>query len=172
MTMDTNLLRVAFLLLLFAKPDLAVAAEPVTVTLYKEPDCTTCGGWVEHLRANGFAVVVHEVADAESLRRKLHVPERHASCHTAEVGGYVIEVPAADIKRLLTEHPDARGLAVPGMPQVAPAWKRTASIHLTSSFSTISELFVYFTNTGADLARCSLARLPSVCDICSRPGCF
>jgi len=29
-------------------------------------------------------------------------------------------VPAADICRLLTEHPPGRGLTVPGMPQGAP----------------------------------------------------
>ncbi|MFZ0791233.1 MAG: DUF411 domain-containing protein, partial [Chromatiaceae bacterium] len=45
-----------------------------------------------------------------------------ASCHTAQVDGYVIEghVPADDIRRLLAERPDARGLAVPGMPMGSP----------------------------------------------------
>jgi hypothetical protein len=44
------------------------------------------------------------------------------SCHTAEIDGYVIEghVPAADIKRLLRERPQAKGLAVPGMPLGSP----------------------------------------------------
>jgi hypothetical protein len=41
-----------------------------------------------------------------------------ASCHTGHADGYVLEghVPAADIRRLLKERPDALGLAVPGMP--------------------------------------------------------
>jgi hypothetical protein len=45
-----------------------------------------------------------------------------ASCHMARVGDYVIEgyVPAEDIRRLLAEHLDARGLAVPGMRLSAP----------------------------------------------------
>jgi len=36
--------------------------------------------------------------------------------------GYVLEghIPADDIKRLLTERPDALGLAVPGMPLGSP----------------------------------------------------
>src|SRR3546814_6666901 len=40
------------------------------------------------------------------------------SCHTALIDGYVIEghVPVEDIRRLLAERPDARGLAAPGMP--------------------------------------------------------
>jgi hypothetical protein len=38
------------------------------------------------------------------------------------MGRYVIEghVPAASIKRLLSERPDAKGLAVPGMPVGSP----------------------------------------------------
>ena len=45
-----------------------------------------------------------------------------SSCHTARVGGYIIEghVPAADIRRLLDERRDAVGLAVPGMPYGSP----------------------------------------------------
>jgi hypothetical protein len=50
------------------------------------------------------------------------VPDALASCHTAVVDGYVIEghVPAGDIKRLITERPPGKGLAVPGMPSSAP----------------------------------------------------
>ena len=49
-------------------------------------------------------------------------PSALTSCHTAEVGGYVIEghVPAAAIVRLLAEKPKARGLAVPDMPVGSP----------------------------------------------------
>ena len=50
------------------------------------------------------------------------MPERYASCHTARVGGYLLEghVPAADIRRLLAGKPKAIGLAVPGMPVGSP----------------------------------------------------
>jgi len=50
------------------------------------------------------------------------VPAEFASCHTAEIAGYVIEghVPAYAINRLLAEKPQARGLAVPGMPIGSP----------------------------------------------------
>jgi hypothetical protein len=50
------------------------------------------------------------------------MPEKLGSCHTATVGGYVIEghVPAADIRRLLKERPVALGLSVPGMPIGSP----------------------------------------------------
>ena len=54
--------------------------------------------------------------------RALGVPPEAASCHTAVIGGYFIEghVPAEDITRLLDEHPDISGLAVPGMPIGSP----------------------------------------------------
>jgi hypothetical protein len=50
------------------------------------------------------------------------MPEKLGSCHTAKVSGYVLEghVPAADIRRLLTNRPAALGLAVPGMPIGSP----------------------------------------------------
>ena len=50
------------------------------------------------------------------------MPEKLYSCHTALVGGYVLEghVPAREVKRLLAERPKARGLAVPGMPAGSP----------------------------------------------------
>jgi hypothetical protein len=48
------------------------------------------------------------------------------ACHTALVGGYVVEghVPAADITRLLTERPAVVGLAVPGMPIGSPGMEQ------------------------------------------------
>jgi len=56
------------------------------------------------------------------VKDKHNVPRQARSCHTALVGGYVIEghVPAADIQRLLKERPAILGLAVPGMPIGSP----------------------------------------------------
>ena len=50
------------------------------------------------------------------------MPEELASCHTAEIAGYVIEghVPARAITKLLAERPEVLGLAVPGMPAGSP----------------------------------------------------
>lgn len=49
-----------------------------------------------------------------------------ASCHTAKVGGYVVEghVPAADIQRLLKEKPAIAGIAAPGMPMGSPGMEQ------------------------------------------------
>jgi hypothetical protein len=96
------------------------AGRPVA-EVWKSPSCGCCTGWVEHMRAAGFDMVVHE-GDPAAVRASLGVPEALASCHTAVVEGYVLEghVPAADVRRLLAQRPEAAGLAVPGMPMDAP----------------------------------------------------
>ncbi|HYH37590.1 MAG TPA: DUF411 domain-containing protein [Azospirillum sp.] len=92
------------------------------VTVWKAESCGCCGGWVDHMRKAGFPVTVHVVDDVDPVKARLGVPERLQSCHTAEVGGYVLEghVPADSVARLLRERPAAKGLAVPGMPQGSP----------------------------------------------------
>jgi len=97
-------------------------AEAETVVVYKSPTCGCCKAWVAHLRENGFKVEVHEQYNVTSVKNELGVPSRLRSCHTAKVGGYVVEghVPADQVKRLLEEKPDMAGLAVPGMPMGSP----------------------------------------------------
>ncbi len=98
----------------------AAALPPMKV--WKDPNCGCCGAWVDHVRAAGFTVEVEEVRAMNQVKARLGVPADLASCHTAQVGGYVLEghVPAEDVKRLLAEKPAGRGLAVPGMPQGSP----------------------------------------------------
>lgn len=103
----------------------ASAALP-PVTVYKTASCGCCGAWVEHLQAAGFQALVHDVTDLAAVKQQLGVPQALGSCHTATVGGYVIEghVPAPDIARLLAQRPAATGLAVPGMPVGSPGMER------------------------------------------------
>lgn len=106
-----------------AMPWVARAAGPA-IHVVKDPDCGCCGAWIEILQQDGFAVTTeHMDPDAlRALKRASGIPDPLVSCHTARVGGYVIEghVPAADIRRLLAERPDAVGLSVPGMPYGSP----------------------------------------------------
>ncbi len=92
------------------------------VQVFKTPTCGCCGAWVTHMRSAGFAIKVTDVTDTTGTRKRLGMPERYASCHTATVDGYVIEchVPAAEVKRLLATKPKALGLAAPGMPPASP----------------------------------------------------
>lgn len=112
----------AVALLAFTGRGLWAQADNGTVVVYKSPTCGCCSLWVDHLRANGFRVETHDVANLDAVRRQAGVPARLGSCHTARVGGYVIEghVPAAEIRRLLQSRPRVDGLAVPGMPIGSP----------------------------------------------------
>lgn len=106
---------------LFAVFGAAVQAAD-TIEVWKDPGCGCCTKWVDHLKAAGFGVRTHEVSDMNAARAKNGVPQALGACHTARVGRYAIEghVPAADIRRLLRERPEAAGLAVPGMPAGSP----------------------------------------------------
>ena len=91
------------------------------VTLYKSPNCGCCEKYVEYLRHNGFTVTAHDSGDMDAIKKR-HGVSRVASCHTALVGGYVVEghVPASAINRLLKEKPAIAGISVPGMPMNSP----------------------------------------------------
>ena len=95
-----------------------------SIHVVKDPGCPCCNGWISHLRANDFAVTFEErsVEALAAFKREQGIPDALVSCHTATSEGYTIEghVPAADIRRLLAERPDAIGLAVPGMPFGSP----------------------------------------------------
>ncbi len=97
-------------------------AELESITVYKSPTCGCCSKWVSHLQDNGFEVEAIDKNDMNSVKQGAGIPRKLASCHTARIGGYLIEghVPAADIKRLLEERPDVAGLTVPGMPMGSP----------------------------------------------------
>lgn len=99
----------------------ALAAD-IPVTLYRNPNCGCCDLWAKHLEADGFKVTRVDTFDMASVQGRYGVPERLAGCHTATVGGYVVEglVPASLIKRLLSEHRPVKGIALPGMPIGAP----------------------------------------------------
>jgi hypothetical protein len=83
---------------------------------------------MEHLRANGFQVEAQNVNDTRliAVEREAGITDDLVSCHTAKVGGYVVEghVPAADIQRMLKEQPPIAGIAVPGMPMGSPGMEQ------------------------------------------------
>ena len=107
------------------------------VTTYRDPGCGCCVQWVEHMRNAGFEVTVRNTADMPSVRTRLGVAPHLQSCHTSVVGNYVVEghVPADDVKRLLTEKPDVRGITVPGMPIGSPGMEQGSVKHAYSTLT-------------------------------------
>ena len=65
-----------------------------------------------------------DVTDNALAAKKMEVglPAGLTSCHTAEVGDYIVEghVPSDVIMRMLEEKPAIVGIAVPGMPIGSP----------------------------------------------------
>jgi hypothetical protein len=105
----------------------AATAQPapaanLPVTVYKSPTCGCCAKWNDHMKAAGFAVTSNDLPDVAPLKNKHGVPLEARSCHTALVGGYVVEghVPADVVKKLLRERPAIAGIAAPGMPVGSP----------------------------------------------------
>jgi len=141
--------RKTFLYTLIAVPVLTfrrASAATASISVFKDPTCSCCGKWAEHLRTNGFDVSIQEVKDLGEYRKKYGVPESLASCHTAIVQGYTVEghVPAREIQRLLKERPKAKGLAVPGMPVGSPGMESTRTqAYSVMLFDSIGRSTVY-----------------------------
>ncbi len=74
------------------------------------------------MREAGFDVEVVDTDQLAQVKLEQGVPASLQSCHTAVIGDYVFEghVPPGTILRFLKEKPEARGLAVPGMPAGSP----------------------------------------------------
>lgn len=100
----------------------AAASELPEVTMHKSPTCGCCGAWADHLRGAGFRVREVVENDMSAIKARFKVPEPVRSCHTATVGGYVVEghVSATDIKRLLLQKPRVAGIGAGGMPLGSP----------------------------------------------------
>ncbi len=95
--------------------------KPEAVEVWKDASCGCCQDWIAHMEQNGFRVNAHDTGN-NAARARLGLAAKYGSCHTALVGGYVVEghVHADDVRRLLREKPQALGLAVPGMPIGSP----------------------------------------------------
>jgi hypothetical protein len=116
------------LALLVSSPAFAATDGAPAIEVWKSPTCGCCGKWVEHLEANGFEVKAKNSSPAmlDRIKRQAGIEDKLAACHTAKIEGYTIEghVPASDIKRLVSEHPDAVGLTVPNMPIGSPGMEQ------------------------------------------------
>ena len=95
------------------------------IEVWKDPACGCCKKWMELLRQAGFTVISHDQRNA-AARAKARISPQYGSCHTSFIEGYAIEghVPVREIRRLLTERPDAIGLAVPGMVNGSPGMEQ------------------------------------------------
>ncbi|OXT01752.1 hypothetical protein B7H23_01980 [Notoacmeibacter marinus] len=93
-----------------------------TMHVVKSPTCGCCTAWADSARDEGFEVTIEHQDDYEKMKADAGVPGHLQSCHTATVAGYVVEghVLFAAVRKLLSERPDIKGIAVPGMPAGSP----------------------------------------------------
>ncbi|WP_371364745.1 DUF411 domain-containing protein [Pseudomonas sp. QL9] len=110
-----------FLLLAALLAGSAQAAEPLTIDVYRDANCSCCKDWIKHLQANGFQVNDHVENDMSAVKTRLGVPHSMGSCHTGVIDGKFVEghVPASDVLKL-RERSDLVGAATPGMPIGSP----------------------------------------------------
>ncbi|MDR9438712.1 MAG: DUF411 domain-containing protein [Halomonas sp.] len=100
----------------------AQAALPAEATLYKNPQCGCCDGYARHLEEMGITVTVIDDRNLGQVKEAAGLPYGLGSCHTIEMGEYVIEghVPMAAVKKLFEEQPDIDGIGLAGMPLGTP----------------------------------------------------
>lgn len=104
--------------LMSAASFIATGAMAAEMVVYKSPYCGCCEEWAEALKASGIPLRMENIEDMDTLKASYKVPDDVWSCHTAVADGYVFEghVPLEAVNRVLSEHPDITGIAVPGMP--------------------------------------------------------
>ncbi len=92
------------------------------VVVYKSASCGCCSLYVPYLQQQGFQVEVVTTENMGAVKSQYGIPYNMQSCHTTVVGGYFVEghVPVEAIDKLLTEKPEIKGIALPGMPSGSP----------------------------------------------------
>lgn len=109
-----------------ARPSGDVTDTPSTadlvVEVYKSPTCGCCHEWEAYLRSHGYTVRSIPTEDMTAIKASHGLPESTWSCHTALIGGYVVEghVPVEAIRDLLDARPPIDAVALPGMPAGSP----------------------------------------------------
>ena len=108
------------------------------LTVYQDPNCGCCDGWVQHMRHEGFDVTSIKTSDMGAVKQKLGVPSALGSCHTAVVNdsGQIVEghVPASAVRKMLADS-SVKGVAAPGMPTNAPGMGQLDGNLITVDFS-------------------------------------
>ena len=119
----TGVVIAALLLLWVASPS---RADPVlegkSAIVHKSMSCGCCGTYVSYAQTRGMTVQVINTEENTKIKEEYGVPTGLRSCHTTIIDGYFVEgpVPAEAIAKLLTERPNIRGIAIPGMPSGSP----------------------------------------------------
>jgi len=120
---------------------------PKDIKVYKNPECSCCDKWIKYLRKHQYNVTVVSTRKLLTEKARLGIPPELSACHTAEIGGYVVEghITHRDITRLLLFQPDVIGIAVPGMPIGTPGMERgdTVQPYNVMSFDSKGKISIF-----------------------------
>lgn len=104
------------------------SADSTTLTVYKDPSCGCCGGWISHAEEAGISVEVVHPDDLSAVFAEHEIAAPHQSCHLSltEAGDvFVGHIPAPFVQAYLADPPaGARGLTVPAMPIGSPGMEQ------------------------------------------------
>lgn len=104
---------------------LAACASPafdgLRATVYQNENCGCCTVFAGYARSQGLKIQLLKT-DMDAIHERFEVPPSVQSCHTTIIDEYFIEghVPSEAIEKLLSERPDIKGIALPGMPSGTP----------------------------------------------------
>ena len=93
------------------------------ITIYKDSSCGCCKIYGVYFRNKGNSdTYLRNSQDVNSIKDEYGIPEGLRSCHTTIMGDYFVEghIPLEAVEKLLTEKPNIKGIAMPGMPQGSP----------------------------------------------------
>ena len=94
------------------------------IVVYKTANCGCCLNYINYMARQGLEVETKNVSEDDIARIKdeYEIPHDMWSCHTSLVGRYIVEghIPLEAIEKLVSENPDIRGIAMPGMPSGSP----------------------------------------------------
>lgn len=104
-----------------ARPEFSEGKD-IIATVYQSPTCGCCGPYASYIKKEGYKVDTKNIQDMSVIKQELGVPSELETCHTMEIGGYVVEghIPEVAIEKLLVEKPDIKGIGMPGMPSGSP----------------------------------------------------
>lgn len=98
------------------------------LTMYKSFSCGCCELYGEYFKSQGNKnLKILSSNNQDETKEKYQIPASMGSCHTnilktLEGKEYFVEghVPLEAVEKLLSEKPDIKGIAIPGMPDGSP----------------------------------------------------
>jgi len=92
------------------------------ITVYKTLTCGCCVNYIGYATRQGLEIKAETVNNLEQIKMDYEIPEDMWSCHTSIMGDYIVEghIPLEAVEKLVSEKPDIRGIAMPGMPSGSP----------------------------------------------------